>query len=91
MLCVRQGNHQKPDREQQAANVQPQQPKGLEDAAQLPEKQRQVRTAASIVASQHLLVPWRKALSVQISFVWGALWAAGQVLRICCGGKRSAA
>lgn len=41
---MRQGDHQKPDLEQQAAGVQPQQPKGLEDTAQLPEMQRQVST-----------------------------------------------
>ena len=44
LLCVQLGDHQKPDREQQAAGVQPQQPKGLEDTARLPEKQRRVST-----------------------------------------------
>ena len=37
-----QGDHEKPDKQLQAANVQAQQPKGLKDAAQQPEKQRQV-------------------------------------------------
>lgn len=37
-----QGDHEKPDKQLQAANVQAQQPKGLKDAAHQPEKQRQV-------------------------------------------------
>ncbi len=40
---VAQGDHEKLDKQLQAANVQAQQPKGLKDAAQMPEKQRQVR------------------------------------------------
>ena len=37
-----QGDHEKPSKQLEAAQVQAQQPKGLEDAAHQPEKQRQV-------------------------------------------------
>ena len=45
---VAQGDHEKPDKQLQAANVQAQQPKGLRDAAQMPEKQRQVGQSLSM-------------------------------------------
>ena len=40
-----QGDHEKPEKRLQAASVQAQQPRGLEEAAKLPEKLRQVSRA----------------------------------------------
>ena len=39
---VAQGDHEKPNKQLEAANVQAKQPEGLKDAAQMPEAQRQV-------------------------------------------------
>ena len=44
-----QGDHEKPSKQLEAAKVQAQQPKGLEDAAHQPEKQRQVRHKIQVI------------------------------------------